>query len=122
MILVRSKRTRSRSAQLALWMRAQKAYRDFGIGRADRAQIRRSNIVVAEPLVADDQIAKEFGLSISRVSRFIARQKRQKARPDPVVLSLVRPPMATYLIARSYELIVISHRVDCPSSDIRKSD
>jgi len=47
-------------AQLALWMRAQKAYRDFGIGRGERAQIRRSNIVVAEPLVADDQIAKEF--------------------------------------------------------------
>jgi len=47
-------------AQLALWMRAQKAYRDFGIGRAERPQIRRSNIVVAEPLVADDQIAKEF--------------------------------------------------------------
>jgi hypothetical protein len=47
-------------AQLALWMRAQKAYRDFGIKRADRPQIRRSNIVVAEPLVADEQIAKEF--------------------------------------------------------------
>lgn len=47
-------------AQLALWMRAQKAYRDFGIGRAERAQIRRSNIVVAEPLVADEQLAKEF--------------------------------------------------------------
>jgi hypothetical protein len=47
-------------AQLALWMRAQKAYRDFGIGRTERVQIRRSNIVVAEPLVADDQIAKEF--------------------------------------------------------------
>lgn len=47
-------------AQLALWMRAQKAYREFGIGRSDRPQIRRSNIVVAEPLVADDQIAKEF--------------------------------------------------------------
>jgi hypothetical protein len=47
-------------AQLALWMRAQKAYRDFAIGRGDRAQIRRSNIVVAEPLVADEQIAKEF--------------------------------------------------------------
>ena len=41
-------------------MRAQKAYRDFGIGRAERRQIRRSNIVVAEPLVADEQIAKEF--------------------------------------------------------------
>jgi hypothetical protein len=47
-------------AQIALWMRAQKAYRDVGIGRAERPQIRRSNIVVAEPLVADDQIAQEF--------------------------------------------------------------
>ncbi|WP_373509119.1 Eco57I restriction-modification methylase domain-containing protein [Thiocapsa sp.] len=47
-------------AQLALWMRAQRAYRDFGIGRAERPQIRRSNIVVAEPLVAEEQIAKEF--------------------------------------------------------------
>ncbi|WP_116807326.1 BREX-1 system adenine-specific DNA-methyltransferase PglX [Steroidobacter cummioxidans] len=47
-------------AQLALWMRAQRAYRDFGVGRAERARIRRSNIVVAEPLVADKQIAKDF--------------------------------------------------------------
>jgi hypothetical protein len=41
-------------AQLALWMRAQKAYRDFGIARAERPQIRRSNIVVAEPLVVGE--------------------------------------------------------------------
>jgi len=54
-------------AQLALWMRAQKAYRDFSIGRAERAQIRRSNIVVAEPLVADEQIAKEFVLKLGDV-------------------------------------------------------
>ncbi|MEU8266378.1 DNA methyltransferase [Sphaerisporangium sp. NPDC049002] len=47
-------------AQLALWMRTQRAYRDFGIGRALRPQIRRSNIVVAEPLVADDQVAFDF--------------------------------------------------------------
>lgn len=47
-------------AQLALWMRAQKAYRDFGIGRTERSQIRRSNIVVAEPLIADEQITKAF--------------------------------------------------------------
>jgi hypothetical protein len=47
-------------AQLALWMRAQKAYRDYGVARAERAPIRRSNIVVAEPLVAEAQIAKEF--------------------------------------------------------------
>lgn len=47
-------------AQLALWMRAQKAYRDLGVARTERAPIRRSNIVVAEPLVADDQVAREF--------------------------------------------------------------
>ncbi len=47
-------------AQLALWMRAQRAYRDFGIQRTDRLQIRKSNIVVAEPLVADEQTAQEF--------------------------------------------------------------
>jgi hypothetical protein len=49
-----------KSGLCALWMRAQKAYRDFGIGRAERPQIRRSNSVVAEPLVADEQIAQEF--------------------------------------------------------------
>jgi len=47
-------------AQLALWMRAQRAFRDFGIGRAERPLIRRSNIVVAEPLVTDDGMLKEF--------------------------------------------------------------
>lgn len=47
-------------AQLALWMRAQRAYRDFGIGRGERKRIDRSNIVVAEPLVADERMAKEF--------------------------------------------------------------
>jgi hypothetical protein len=47
-------------AQLALWMRAQRAYRDLGVARADRPPIRRSNVVVAEPLVADDHLAKEF--------------------------------------------------------------
>ena len=34
--------------------------RDLGVARAERSQIRRSNIVVAEPLVADEQIAMEF--------------------------------------------------------------
>lgn len=52
-------------AQLALWMRAQRACRDFGIGRAERPQIRRSNVVVAEPLVADEQLVKEFVAKLS---------------------------------------------------------
>jgi hypothetical protein len=47
-------------AQLALWMRAQRAFRDFNISRVERPLIRRSNIVVAEPLVTDDGTTKEF--------------------------------------------------------------
>jgi hypothetical protein len=47
-------------AQLALWMRAQRAYSTFGVPRADRPPIRRSHVVVAEPLIADDRIAGEF--------------------------------------------------------------
>ena len=47
-------------AQLALWMRAQRAYRDFCIKRKDRPPIRKSNIVVAEPLVTDDRLTEEF--------------------------------------------------------------
>lgn len=54
-------------AQLALWMRAHKAYRDFGVDRAERPPIRRSNIVVAEPLVADEQIAKDFAAMLGDV-------------------------------------------------------
>ncbi|MGH3694796.1 MAG: Eco57I restriction-modification methylase domain-containing protein [Pseudonocardiaceae bacterium] len=47
-------------AQLALWIRTQRAYRDFGIRRDQRPQIRRSNIVIAEPLVADGRVAADF--------------------------------------------------------------
>ncbi len=47
-------------AQLALWMRVQRAYRDFGIKREDRPPIRKSNIVVAEPLVTGDRLTEEF--------------------------------------------------------------
>ena len=54
-------------AQLALWIRAQKAYRDFGISRAERPRIRRSNIVVAEPLLADAQIVKEFVAKLAEI-------------------------------------------------------
>jgi len=52
-------------AQLALWMRAQKAYKEFGIGRADRIQVRRSNIIVAEPLIADNRVAEDFTRNLS---------------------------------------------------------
>lgn len=47
-------------AQLALWMRTQRAYRDFGVGRADRPVIRRANIVIAEPMPGEKELLTEF--------------------------------------------------------------
>jgi hypothetical protein len=46
--------------QLALWMRAQRAFRDFGIGRAERPIITRANIVIAEPMPGEKDLLKEF--------------------------------------------------------------
>lgn len=47
-------------AQLALWMRAQKAFQDFGLEKADRPVIRRSNIVIAEPMPGEKDLLEEF--------------------------------------------------------------
>jgi hypothetical protein len=47
-------------AQLALWMRAQRAFRDFGIPRAERPLIRRSNLVIAEPMPGEADLRAEF--------------------------------------------------------------
>lgn len=47
-------------ATLALWMRAQRALRDFGISRDHRPRVRKSNIVVAEPLTADEVTLRQF--------------------------------------------------------------
>jgi hypothetical protein len=47
-------------AQLALWMRAQRAFREFGVARAARPPIRRSNIVIAEPMPGEQDLRDEF--------------------------------------------------------------
>jgi hypothetical protein len=47
-------------AALALWLRAQRAYQDLGLKAADRPQIRRSNIVCAEPMPGDHALLDEF--------------------------------------------------------------
>lgn len=44
----------------ALWMRAQRAYNDFTIAKDQRLSIRRSSIVVAEPMPGEDDLLKEF--------------------------------------------------------------
>ena len=47
-------------AQLALWMRTQRAFQEFSIARADRPLIRRSNIVIAEPMPGERELRDEF--------------------------------------------------------------
>jgi hypothetical protein len=52
-------------AQLALWMCAQRAFRDFGIARSDRPEIRRANIVLAEPMPGEEELQKDFTSRLS---------------------------------------------------------
>ena len=40
-------------AALALWLRAQRAWKDLGIPASDRPRIQRTHIVVAEPMPGD---------------------------------------------------------------------
>lgn len=47
-------------AAFALWMRAQRAFNDFGFDRANRPAIRKTNIVVAEPMPGENDLLKEF--------------------------------------------------------------
>jgi hypothetical protein len=47
-------------AALALWLRAQRAYRDSQIAAAERPPIRRTHIVVAEPMPGDGALVDAF--------------------------------------------------------------
>lgn len=47
-------------AALALWMRAQRAYNDFGVPASDRAPITRIHVVVAEPMPGDETMVESF--------------------------------------------------------------
>lgn len=47
-------------AALSLWMRAQRAYKDFGIARDARSAIQKTNIVVAEPMPGDRELRLDF--------------------------------------------------------------
>ncbi|MGH8655266.1 MAG: Eco57I restriction-modification methylase domain-containing protein, partial [Gammaproteobacteria bacterium] len=51
-------------AQLALWMRTQRAFRDFGIARADRPLIRRANVVIAEPIPGNGALVETFAATL----------------------------------------------------------
>ena len=47
-------------AALALWLRAQRAWKDLGISASDRPRIQRTHIVVAEPMPGDAGLVDEF--------------------------------------------------------------
>jgi predicted RNA methylase len=47
-------------AAFALWLRSQRAFGEFGIARGERPVIRRTNIVVAEPMPGEKDMLEEF--------------------------------------------------------------
>jgi hypothetical protein len=47
-------------AALALWLRAQRAYKDFGVAASERLPIQQTHIVVAEPMPGDAALVEEF--------------------------------------------------------------
>lgn len=53
-------------AALALWLRAQRAYQDLGIPAPERPRIRRTHIVIAEPMPGDRAMAAAFGAGLEK--------------------------------------------------------
>ena len=70
-------------AALALWLRAQRSWRDQGVKAQDRPTITRSNIVCAEPMPGDAGMLKEF----------VARQLA--VSPEDRAIGAMLPPIFT---------------------------
>ncbi|MEI6179824.1 MAG: hypothetical protein WCP31_03650, partial [Chloroflexales bacterium] len=68
-------------AGLSLWLRAQRSWREQGVLAQERPEIRRSNVVCAEPMPGDAGMLKEF----------IARQLA--ATPEDRVIGEMLPPI-----------------------------
>lgn len=51
-------------AALAIWLRAQRAWRDAGIDAADRPQIRKTGVVIAEPMPGDAALVAHFARTL----------------------------------------------------------
>ena len=51
-------------AGLSLWLRAQKSYKKLGLQPGDRPMIKKSNLVVAEPMPGDAELLSEFTRSL----------------------------------------------------------
>ena len=51
-------------APLALWLRAQRAWKDLGFAASERPRIHRTHIVVAEPMPGDAKLVEEFAVRL----------------------------------------------------------
>lgn len=47
-------------AALALWLRAQRAWKDVGVPATERPRVRRTHVVVAEPMPGDTALVEQF--------------------------------------------------------------
>lgn len=77
-------------AALALWMRAQRAYGDFQIARSARPPIRRTNIVVAEPMPGEPELRQEFLATLDRPLAGLVEKVFQKMELAGEAGSLLR--------------------------------
>jgi hypothetical protein len=51
-------------AALSLWLRAQRAWKDLRVPPADRPRVRRTHIVIAEPMPGDKALVEEFAAQL----------------------------------------------------------
>lgn len=51
-------------AALALWLRAQRAWRDLGLPPSERQRVRRTHIVIAEPMPGDRALVEDFSVRL----------------------------------------------------------
>lgn len=86
-------------AQLALWMRAQRAYQQSLVERAQRPLIRRSNIVIAEPMPGEKDLRDEFLGELSG-ERLVGLMRRALDIPEG------KPVRATKAMADSLATLV----------------
>jgi len=68
-------------AALALWLRAQRAYKDVGLKAGERQQITRTNIVCAEPMPGEEGLLDDF-LKTLRDDRLESLMKRVMKTPE----------------------------------------
>ena len=68
-------------AALALWLRAQRAWKDLGVAASERPRIQRTHIVVAEPMPGDAALVDEFAARLG--SPATARPVQEDGRRKP---------------------------------------